>query len=164
MQMSLSPRETSSWPDCDCAKPVSDLGCHTVTSRRRAMSSRTVRGSRNFVMHTSRLANIENGNIVPGLHKFYTLAALYHLNPLDLFRWFEIPIEECFGDGINFQVPRTRVAAPASGLRVPLQFDPGFAPQRTDFLSRMVERWRNFEGALKRERPQHCYGQYQTGG
>jgi hypothetical protein len=109
-------------------------------------------------MHISRLANIENGNIVPGLHKFYTLAALYHLNPLDLFRWFEIPIEECFGDGINFQVPRTHVAAPPSGLRVPLRFDPGFDPRRTDFLSRMVERWRNFEGALKRERPQHCYG------
>jgi hypothetical protein len=32
---------------------------------------------------------------VPGLHKFYTLAALYHLNPLELFQWFEIPIEEC---------------------------------------------------------------------
>jgi hypothetical protein len=46
------------------------------------------------------LADIENRNVVPGLHKFYTLAALYHLNPLELFRWFEIPIEECF-DGRN---------------------------------------------------------------
>lgn len=105
-------------------------------------------------MRISRLAVVENGNVVPGLHKFYTLAALYHVNPLDLFRWFEIPVAECFADGINFQVPRTHVAAPASGLRVPLRFD----PQRTDFLSRMAERWRNFEGALKRERPQHCYG------
>jgi transcriptional regulator with XRE-family HTH domain len=35
-----------------------------------------LRGSPNFVMHISRLADIENGNIVPGLHKFYTLAAL----------------------------------------------------------------------------------------
>jgi len=77
-------------------------------------------------MHISRLADIENRNVVPGLHKFYTLAALYHLNPLELFRWFEIPIEECFGDGINFQVPRTHVAAQPSGLRVPLRFDPGF--------------------------------------
>jgi len=66
-------------------------------------------------MHISRLADIENRNVVPGLHKFYTLAALYHLNPLELFRWFEIPIEECFGDGSNFPVPRTHVAAPPSG-------------------------------------------------
>ncbi len=88
----------------------------------------TVRGSPNFIMHISRLADIEHRNVVPGLHKFYPLAALYHLNPLELFRWFETPIEECFGDGINFQVPRTHVAAPPSGLRLPLRFDPGFDP------------------------------------
>ncbi len=111
-----------------------------------------VRGSPNFIMHISRLADIENRNVVPGLHKFYTLAALYHLNPLELFRWFEIPIEECFGDGINFQVPRTHVAAQPSGLRVPLRFDPGF--------DRVADGGTvgHFEGALKRERPQHCYG------
>ena len=117
-----------------------------------------MRGSSNFILHISRLADIENRNVVPGLHKFYTLAALYHLNPLELFQWFEIPIEECFVDGNNFQVPRTHVAAAPSGLRVPLRFDPGFDPRRTDFLSRMVERWGRFEGALKKESPQHCYG------
>jgi len=117
-----------------------------------------LRGSANFIMHISRLADIENRNVVPGLHKFYTLAALYHLNPHELFRWFDIPIEECFGDGSNFQVPRTHVAAAPTGLRVPLRFDPGFDPRRTDLLSRMVERWGHFEGALRKERPQHCYG------
>src|ERR1700740_3032078 len=50
------------------------------------------RGSPNFIMHISRLADIEHRNVVPGLHKFYTLAALYHLNPVELFRWFEIPM------------------------------------------------------------------------
>ena len=114
-----------------------------------------VRGSPSFIVHISQLADIENRNVVPGLHKFYTLAALYHLNPQELFRWFEIPIEECFADGINFQVPRTHAAAPPTGLRVPLRFDPGFDPRRTDFLSRIVERRGHFEGALKRERPQH---------
>ena len=51
-----------------------------------------VRGSPNFIMHISRLADIENRNVVPGLHKFYTLAALYHLN-----RW------SCF-DGLKFRL------------------------------------------------------------
>src|SRR5712675_2916112 len=87
------------------------------------------RGSSDFILHISRLADIENRNVVPGLHKFYTLAVIYHLNPLELFQWFEIPIEECFVDGSNFQVPRTHVAAAPSGL-----------------------------GALKKESPQHCYG------
>jgi transcriptional regulator with XRE-family HTH domain len=116
------------------------------------------RGSSDFILHISRLADIENRNVVPGLHKFYTLAVIYHLNPLELFGWFDIPIEECFEDGINFQVPRTHLAAPPSALRVPLRFDPAFDPRRTDFLSRMVERWGHFEGALTTASARHCYG------
>jgi transcriptional regulator with XRE-family HTH domain len=116
------------------------------------------RGRPEFVVHISRLADFENRNVVPGLHKLYSLAALYHLNPLELFGWYEVPFEECFEDGLRFQVPRTHVAAPPSSLRVPLRFDPAFDPRRTDFLSRMVERWGHFEGALMKANPQHCYG------
>src|SRR5258708_31366155 len=76
------------------------------------------RGSSNFILHLSRLPDIENRNVVPGLHKFYTLAALYHFNPLELFQWVEIPIEECFVDVNNFQVPRTHLSASPTGLRV----------------------------------------------
>jgi transcriptional regulator with XRE-family HTH domain len=116
------------------------------------------RGSSDFVLHISRLADIENRNVVPGLHKLYTLAVLYHLNPLELFGWFGVPIEECFEDGINYPVPRTHLAAPPSSLRVPMRFDPAFDPRRTDFLSRMVERWGHLEGALTRDSVRHCYG------
>lgn len=116
------------------------------------------RGRPEFILHISRLADIENRNVVPGLHKLYTLAALYHLNPLQLFGWYEVPFEECFEDGMQFPVPETHVAAPPSGLRVPLRFDPAFDPRRTDFLSRMVERWGHFEGALTKGNPRHCYG------
>lgn len=116
------------------------------------------RGRPEFVLHISRLADIENHNVVPGLHKLYALAVLYHLNPLQLFNWYDVPFEECFEDGLQFAVPRTHVAAPPSGLRVPLRFDPAFDPRRTDFLSRMVERWGHFEGALVKENPRHCYG------
>jgi transcriptional regulator with XRE-family HTH domain len=116
------------------------------------------RGSPDFVLHISRLADIENRNVVPGLHKLYALAVLYHLNPLELFGWFGVPIEECFEDGINYPVPRTHLAAPPSGLRVPMRFDPAFDPRRTDFLSRMVERWGHFEGALTKDSVRHCYG------
>jgi transcriptional regulator with XRE-family HTH domain len=115
------------------------------------------RGRSEFILHISRLADFENRNVVPGLHKLYSLAVLYHLNPLQLFSWYEVPFEECFEDGLQFAVPRTHVAAPPNGLRVPLRFDPAFDPRRTDFLSRMVERWGHFEGALTRANPRHCY-------
>jgi transcriptional regulator with XRE-family HTH domain len=116
------------------------------------------RGRPEFILHISRLADIENRNVVPGLHKLYTLAVLYHLNPLQLFGWYEVPFEECFEDGHHCPVPHTHLAAPPRGLRVPLRFDPAFDPRKTDFLSRMVERWGHFEGALTRENPSQCYG------
>lgn len=116
------------------------------------------RGRPDFVLHISRLADIENHNVVPSLHKVYTLAVAYHLNPADLFGWYDVPLDECFEDGVNFPSPQThRIAAPRS-LKVPLRFDPAFDPRRTDFLSRMVERWGHFEGALTRENGRHCYG------
>jgi transcriptional regulator with XRE-family HTH domain len=117
-----------------------------------------LRGRREFMLHISRLADIENRNVVPSLHKLYALAVLYHLNPLELFGWFDVPLEECFEDGATFPVPQTHLAAPPSGLRVPLRFDPAFDPRRTDLLSRMVERWGQFEGALTKRNPRHCYG------
>src|ERR1700730_4877169 len=67
------------------------------------------RGRPDFIIHISRLADIENRGVVPGLHKLYTLAALYRLNPLYLFRWYDFPIEECFHDGHSGPVPQTHL-------------------------------------------------------
>jgi len=106
------------------------------------------RGRPDFIIHISRLADIENRGVVPGLHKLYTLAALYRLNPLDLFRWYDVPIEECFHDGTSAPVPQTHLMAAPTSLRIPIKFDPAFDPRRTEFLSRMVEKWSHFEGVL----------------
>jgi transcriptional regulator with XRE-family HTH domain len=106
------------------------------------------RGRPDFILHISRLADIENQGVVPGLHKLYTLAAIYRLNPLELFRWYDVPIEECFHDGTSFAVPQTHLMAAPTSLRVPMKFDPAFDPRRTEYLSRMVERWGHFEGML----------------
>src|SRR5262244_3334299 len=57
------------------------------------------RGRSDFVLHISRLADIENHNAIPSLHKLYTLAVVYHLNPLELFGWYDVPLEQCFEDG-----------------------------------------------------------------
>jgi transcriptional regulator with XRE-family HTH domain len=117
------------------------------------------RGRPEFILHISRLADIENRNVVPGLHKLYTLAVIYHLNPLELFRWYEVPVDEFFTDGAMFPAPLTHLAAPPASLRVPLRFDPAFDPKRTAYLSRMVEQWGNFEGTLLvNSNERHRYG------
>jgi transcriptional regulator with XRE-family HTH domain len=116
------------------------------------------RGRPDFIIHISRLADIENRGVVPGLHKLYTLAAIYRLNPLELFRWYDVPIEECFHDGTSFPVPQTHLMAAPTSLRIPMKFDPAFDPRRTEFLSRMVEKWGHFEGVLTNGHSHHIYG------
>jgi transcriptional regulator with XRE-family HTH domain len=116
------------------------------------------RGRHEFILHISRLADIENRNTVPGLHKLYALAVVYHLNPLDIFRWYKVPVDEFFSDGAMFPAPQTHLGAAPATLRVPLRFDPAFDPNRTAYLSRMVEEWGNFEGTLLADNPRYRYG------
>ena len=106
------------------------------------------RGRPEFILHISRLADMENRNVVPGLHKLYALAVVYHLNPAEIFRWYEVPVDEFFADGAMFPAPQTHLGSPPATLRVPLRFDPAFDPARTTYLSRMVEQWGNLEGTL----------------
>ena len=115
-------------------------------------------GRSEFIIRISRLADIENHGVVPGLHKLYSLAAIYHLNPLEISRWYDVPLGEFFRDAALLPAPLTHPGAPPATLRVPLRFDPAFDPRRTEFLSRMVERWGYFEGALGNGQSQHCYG------
>jgi transcriptional regulator with XRE-family HTH domain len=118
----------------------------------------TRRGRPEFILHISRLADIENRGVVPGLHKLYTLAALYRLNPLEIFAWYDVPMEECFPDGASFPAPRTHLMAAPTSLRIPMKFDPAFDPRRTELLSRMVEKWGHFEGVLTNGHRHQLYG------
>ena len=116
------------------------------------------RGRSDFVIHISRLADIENRGAVPGPHKIYSLAAIYHLNPVEVFAWFEIPLGEHFQDAGEILARNTHLAAPPAAMRLPMRFDPGFDPRRTELLTRMVEAWRDFEGTLFNRQHRFQYG------
>jgi transcriptional regulator with XRE-family HTH domain len=116
------------------------------------------RGRPEFVLRISRLADIENHEVVPGLHKLYTLAAVYHLSPVEISGWYDVPLADFFQDGSLLPSPLTHLAAAPATMRVPMRFDPAFDPQRTEFLSRMVERWGRWEGALGGADAANAYG------
>jgi transcriptional regulator with XRE-family HTH domain len=116
------------------------------------------RGRPEFILHISRLADIENHEVVPALHKLYTLAVVYHLDPHEIFRWYDVALDEFFGDGAELPARLTHLMAPPVSLRIPTRFDPAFDPRRTEFLSRMVERWGYFEGMLTNGHGRHRYG------
>ncbi len=116
------------------------------------------RGRPEFIIRISRLADIENRGVTPSLYKLYTLATIYHLDPLEICRWYDVPLECHFFDGTHLAAPKTHLAASPAALRLPLRFDPGFDPRRTEYLSRMVESWGELEGALFNGQPRYRYG------
>ena len=67
------------------------------------------RGRQEFVVHISRLAEIENRQVVPSLHKLYTLAAIYRLSPAEMFCWYGIPLSQLLPDAISLPVPATHL-------------------------------------------------------
>ena len=67
------------------------------------------RGRPEFVLHISRLADIENRNVVPSLHKLYSLATIYHLSPLEISGWYEAPFQQTFEDGAAFPARYTHL-------------------------------------------------------
>ena len=78
------------------------------------------RGRPDFILHISRLADIENRNVVPSLHKLYSLAVIYHLDPLEIACWYEAPLQQTFHDGAAFPPPQTHLggALPPSAAAV----------------------------------------------
>jgi len=102
--------------------------------------------SAEYVVSTARLNQIENDGSLPSIYKFYSLAVIYRLS-----------IEEMMGTyGINLgkmeqhrhatlqsstHVFTAEVGDPGRLIRFPVRFDPGFRPEKTIFLSRLIESW-----------------------
>ena len=68
------------------------------------------RGLPDFILHISRLADIENRNVVPSLHKLYSLATILHLDPSEISGWYDAPFHQTFQDGASFPPPRTHLS------------------------------------------------------
>ncbi len=67
------------------------------------------RGRPDFIVHLSRLADIENRNVVPSLYKLYSLATIYHMSPVEISSWYEAPFVKTFEDGAAFRAPYTHL-------------------------------------------------------
>jgi transcriptional regulator with XRE-family HTH domain len=94
------------------------------------------RGRPDFILHISRLADIENRGVVPSLHKLYSLAAILHLEPEEISSWYDAPFRQTFHDGASFPPPQTYLCeapAPAS-LSHHMQHATG--PEHTELLQK----------------------------
>src|ERR1700740_329128 len=116
------------------------------------------RGRPDFIVHLSRLADIENRDVTPSLYKLYALAVIFHLDPKEVCAWYDVSLEDHFDDGKHICAPNTHRAAGSPRLKLPMRFDPRFNPNRTEFLTRMVERWGELEGVLISKPSRYIYG------
>lgn len=95
------------------------------------------RGRPDFILHISRLADIENRNVVPGLHKLYSLAVIYHLDPLEITCWYEAPLQQAFHDGAAFPPPRTHLSNSLPPSPTAISRDDDFNTLATELLNRL---------------------------
>src|SRR5216684_4322363 len=74
------------------------------------------RGRPDFIVHLSRLADIENRDVTPSLYKLYALAVIFHLDPKEVSQWYDVPFEGHFADGLHLPAPNTHLAARPGSL------------------------------------------------
>jgi len=109
-----------------------------------------------FIIHISRLADIENHGVVPNLHRLFALCTIYHLDFSGALTWFGLPLLEMYRDGAHFPGPLTHPAAPPISVRIPIRLDPGFDPRWTDDFTRRVESWGYLEPGLVNGKQRYC--------
>jgi transcriptional regulator with XRE-family HTH domain len=95
------------------------------------------RGRPDFILHISRLADIENNNVVPTLYKLFSLAAIYHLDPLELSAWYEAPFQQASHEGASIPPQRTHLAGPFLPPPIPIHTEGSLDADVTSLLAHL---------------------------
>jgi transcriptional regulator with XRE-family HTH domain len=117
-----------------------------MTYRQVAEASKTVaerRGSREFAVGISRLADIENQGKLPTMYRLYTLCVIYKLNWEEVLRWYGVPLEQLASDALHAGLDQTYALdfSQASTVTVPQPADAALNAESTGYLSRLIRRW-----------------------
>lgn len=103
-----------------------------------------------FAVLINRISEIENRNLVPTIHKLYSLCAIYRLEFQEVLEWYGISLGALPADASCVEVPQTHLlsfqansgrGSLSSEVLLPLALDPGLDPRRTTYLTRMIQRW-----------------------
>ena len=98
-----------------------------------------------FVVALSRLADIENKGSMPSIYRLYTLSAIYRLDFDEVLSWYGVLVDELPKDAKLIELPRTHLLGfsthDQAEVQAPVALDPGIDVSKTEFLSRMIQRW-----------------------
>lgn len=121
------------------------LGLTTRDVENRSHEIATDRNEQEYLISHSRLVQIEAGQSTPGLHKLYTLAAIYGVALTDLISLY-VDIDQISAYHLRHGLPETHLMefeAPnlEDTVKFPLRFDPAFSFDKTNLIHRMVDLW-----------------------
>src|SRR5258707_9612843 len=134
------------------------LGLTYRDVQRATLSLSRLHARPNFTIHISRLADIENAGVVPSLHKLFALAVIYHVNPLEISSWYEIPLDGFLRDAVSFAAPRPHLMASSGPLQNPGKIEPRVFSDRTAFLARNVAQGDSIDSRRSRHACDHRNG------
>lgn len=103
-------------------------------------------GDRKYYISHSSLLAIENSSSAPGVHKLFTLSAVYRINFFDLLRIFDIDLDQLHTAPLDLRLPKTHLVSSAiydkeRRISLPVSLDSRVRIEDTNLLSRMVQRW-----------------------
>ena len=101
------------------------------------------RGSTEFAIPLSRLADIENNGRLPTMFRLYTLCAIYRLNLHEVLRWYGVPVESLAAESLRVGLAETHPLelTPDGHAAIPYFLDGSINLERTTFLSHLIRRW-----------------------
>jgi transcriptional regulator with XRE-family HTH domain len=116
------------------------------------------RGRPDFILHISRLADIENRDVVPSLHKLYSLAVILHLEPEEISGWYDAPFRQTFHDGACFPPPQTYLCEAPVPPALTHNMEAQEGPEHTELLQKRPANVVPMPHAENSENKRHRYG------
>ena len=102
------------------------------------------RGSDEFAIALSRLADIENKGTTPSIYRIYTLCAVYALAYREVLEWYGVAPDDLISESAQVRHRHTQLLGNSpEGYRstVPLPIDFEIDCSKTSFLSHLLKRW-----------------------
>jgi transcriptional regulator with XRE-family HTH domain len=99
-----------------------------------------------YMVSAGRLNQIENDGSLPSIYKLYSLAVVYQITFDEIAAYYGIEVRKMEEHRSRMPLSRTHVLSvdigdPSKPIRFPIRFDSGFQPDKTTFLSRLIESW-----------------------
>jgi transcriptional regulator with XRE-family HTH domain len=101
------------------------------------------RGSDEYAIALSRLADIENKGTLPTIYRLYTLCAIYRLDFEEVLAWFGVPLEHWAADALHVPLSDTHLVhlRPSGHVPVPQPSAFDLDLNKTVFLNHLFRRW-----------------------